>query len=132
MRTTNPKVIEKAFNDKFKAVSNNIDEAFIEIGERGVNYLKLETPVDTGRLRQSMSYTTDGKVYRPLGHSTEDTLRPTSKKESVYIGTNVIYAPSVEYRAKNGSAGFMYRAYKQLRKRAPEIIKQAMQKGMKK
>lgn len=132
MITDDPRVIQKAFDDKFNAVSNNINEALTEIGERGVNYLKLETPVDTGRLRQSMSYTTDGKVYRPLGHDTEDTLRASADKESVYIGTNVIYAPSVEYRSTNGSAGFMYRAYKQLKKRAPQILEQAMQKGMKK
>ena len=132
MRTTNPKVIEKAFDDKFNAISNNIDEALVEIGERGVNYLKLETPVDTGRLRQSMSYTVGSKVYRPLGNDTEDTLRPSNDKESVYIGTNVVYAPSVEYRAKNGSAGFMYRAYKQLKRRVPDILSKAIQKGMKK
>jgi len=132
MITNNPKVIQKAFDDKFKAISSNIDEALVEIGERGVNYLKLETPVDTGRLRNSMSYTTDNKVYRPLGHDTEDTVKRSKDKESVYIGTNVVYAPSVEYRAKNGSAGFMYRAYKQLRRRAPQILKQGMRKGMKK
>ena len=132
MITNNPKVIEKAFEDKFNAVSNNIDEALIEIGERGVNYLKLETPVDKGRLRNSMSYTVDSKVYRPLGHATEDTLRASGDKETVYIGTNVIYGPSVEFLAKNGSAGYMYRAYKRLKKSAGLILEKAMQKGMKK
>lgn len=132
MRTSDPKKIQRVFDDKFKAVSSNMEEALVEIGERGVNYLKLETPVDTGRLRQSMSYTVNKKVYTPLGNNANDNLRPTNEKETVYIGTNVIYAPSVEYRSKNGSQGFMYRAYKQLRKRAQQILKQAMQKGMRK
>lgn len=132
MRTSDPKKIQGVLNDKFKAVSNNIEEALIEVGERGVNYLKLETPVDSGRLRQSMSYTVNKKVYTPLGNKAEDNLRATNEKETVYIGTNVIYAPFVEYRARNGSQGFMYRAYKQLRKRSGAILKQAMQKGMRK
>ena len=132
MRTTDPKVIQRAFDDKFKAVSKDIEEGLVEIGERGVKYLKLETPVDSGRLRNSMSYTTNNKVYTPLGHNADDNLRRSSDKETVYIGTNVIYAPSVEYRARNGSAGFMFRAFKLLQKRAPQILKQAMQRGMKK
>ena len=130
MKTSDPKVIQREFGSKFKSVSNNIDEALLEIGERGVNYLKLETPVDSGRLRQSMSYTVNKKVYTPLGNNASDNLKATKEKETVYIGTNVIYAPHVEYRAKNGSQGFMYRAYKKLRKTASKVLKQAMQKGM--
>ena len=130
MRTSNPKIIQAAFDTKFKAISTNIDEALIEVGERGVNYLKLETPVDTGHLRQSMSYTVGNKVYKPLGSI--DNLKPSNDKETVYIGTNVIYAPSVEYLAKNGSQGFMYRAYRQTKARAKVIFEQAMMKGMKK
>lgn len=131
MRTTNPLIIQQAFESKFKAISNNLDEAFIEVGERGVNYLKQETPVDTGRLRNSMSYTTKSKVYTPLG-SSSDNVNATNEKEVVYIGTNVIYAPSVEYLAQNGSLGFMFRAYRHTKKRAKEIFESAMQKGMKK
>ena len=130
MRTSNPKVIQAAFDTKFKAISTNIDEALVEVGERGVNYLKLETPVISGHLRQSMSYTVGSKVYKPLGNT--DNVKASGDKETVYIGTNVIYAPSVEYLAKNGSQGFMYRAYKQTKKRAKVIFEQAMMKGMKK
>ena len=130
IRTSNSKVIQAAFNTKFNAISNNLEEALIEVGERGTNYLKLETPVDSGHLRQSMSYTVGSKVYKPLGH--EDNVKSSGDKESVYIGTNVIYAPSVEYLAKNGSQGFMHRAYKQTKARAKVIFEQAVQKGMKK
>lgn len=130
MRTTNPLIIQQAFDSKFKAVSTNIDEALLEIGERGVSYLKLETPVDSGRLRNSMSYTVNKKVYSPLGQSVTDNVRATSGKDNVYIGTNVIYAPSVEYLAKNGSQGFMLRAYRKTKSSADMIFKKFIMKGM--
>jgi hypothetical protein len=112
-------------NNVIKVVSKSTKEGLIEIGERGVNYLKLETPVDTGRLRQSMSYTIDNKVYRPLGN--QDNVNPTNEKDAVYIGTNVVYARHVEYLAKNGSKGYMLRAYK----RTKEVAEQIMQKVIK-
>ena len=46
------------------------------IGLTAEGHAKKETPVDTGRLRNSISHTTDG--------------------EAAYIGTNVEYAPYVE------------------------------------
>lgn len=130
MRTTNPLIIQQAFDSKFKAISTNIDEALIEIGERGVGYLKRETPVDSGRLRNSMSYTVNKKVYTPLGQSATDNVRRSTSKDAVYIGTNVIYAPSVEYLAQNGSAGFMLRAYRKTKKAADRIFKSEILKGM--
>lgn len=130
MRTSNPLVMQAAFESKFKSVSKNIDEALLEIGERGVGYLKLETPVDSGRLRNSMSYTVDKKVYSPLCQSATDNVNRSGEKDVVYIGTNVVYAPSVEYLAQNGSAGFMLRAYKKTKKVAADILKGNMQKGM--
>lgn len=46
------------------------------IGLTAERYAKKETPVDTGRLRNSISHATD--------------------KDAAYIGTNVEYAPYVE------------------------------------
>lgn len=46
------------------------------IGLAAEGHAKKETPVDTGRLRNSISHTTD--------------------KEAAYIGTNVEYAPYIE------------------------------------
>ena len=122
--TINNKIVAAQFESKFKAISKNIDEAFVEIGERGVGYLKRQTPVDSGRLRNSMSFTVDNKVYSPLGK--EDNVKMSKAKDAVYIGTNVIYAPHVEYLSTNGSQGFMQRAYEQTKKRAKEIFSQAM------
>ena len=50
------------------------------IGLTAEGYAKRETPVDTGRLRNSISHATDG--------------------EAAYIGTNVEYAPYVELGAR--------------------------------
>ena len=50
--------------------------ALTAIGATAETYAKKATPVDTGRLRNSISHTVDG--------------------EAVYIGSNVEYAPYVE------------------------------------
>ena len=105
-----------------KVASESTEEALIEVGERGVGNLKRGTPVKTGILRNSMSYTIDKKVYKPLGST--DNVNPSKDKDSVYIGTNVIYAPSVEFRSTNGSEGFFLRAYIQTKKQAKEIFKE--------
>ena len=53
------------------------ERALKTIGEVAISYAKDDTPVDTGRLRNSEDYKVDGS--------------------DVYIGTNVEYAPYQEY-----------------------------------
>jgi phage gpG-like protein len=55
------------------------------IGQEAEGYAKDECPVDTGRLRNS------------IAHSVQ--------ADGVYIGTNVEYAPYVEYRDANHQTG---------------------------
>ena len=60
------------------------------IGSTAEGYAKDDCPVDTGRLRNSIAYAVEEK--------------------EVQIGTNVEYAPTVEYRDiehKNGKAHFL-------------------------
>ena len=57
------------------------------IGLTAEGYAKRETPVDTGRLRNSIS------------HATDD--------EAAYIGTNVEYAPYVELGARGRQGKYM-------------------------
>lgn len=59
------------------------------IGMTAEGYAKRETPVDTGRLRNSISNTTDGNA--------------------AYIGTNVEYAPYVELGARGRQPVHMLR-----------------------
>ena len=57
------------------AMEKGIKNGLEAIGLTAETYAKKETPVDTGRLRNSISHETD--------------------KEAVYIGTNVEYAAFV-------------------------------------
>ena len=61
--------------------------ALTAIGATAETYAKKETPVDTGRLRNSISHTVDG--------------------EAAYIGTNVEYAPYVELGTSRTKAHHM-------------------------
>lgn len=64
----------------------SVKEAILEaIGAQAEYYAKEECPVDTGRLRNSISHATD--------------------EEYAYIGTNVEYAPAVEFMDVNHKVG---------------------------
>ena len=85
--------------------------ALTAIGATAETYAKKETPVDTGRLRNSISHTVDG--------------------EAAYIGTNVEYAPYVELGTSRAKAHHMLQKaatehsaeYKQL---AEDAVKSAI------
>ena len=62
------------------ALEKAIERGLEAIGLAAEGYAKEETPVDTGRLRNSISHATD--------------------KEAAYIGTNVEYAPYIELGAR--------------------------------
>ena len=66
----NSAVVLAAFEEQKKTGLN-------AIGEVAINYAKEETPVDTGRLRSSEDFAVRG--------------------DDVYIGTNVEYAPYIEF-----------------------------------
>ena len=71
--------------DEFKdALPEQIERALIAIGATAEGYAKEKCPVDTGRLRNSISYATDD--------------------DSVYIGTNVEYAAYVELGTSKSKA----------------------------
>ena len=61
--------------------------ALTAIGSSAETYAKKATPVDTGRLRNSISHAVDG--------------------EAVYIGSNVEYAPYVELGTSRAKAHHM-------------------------
>ena len=61
--------------------------ALTAIGATAETYAKKATPVDTGRLRNSISHSVDG--------------------EAAYIGTNVEYAPYVELGTSRAKAHHM-------------------------
>ena len=61
------------------AIDTALAAALEEIGLRAERHAKAKTPVDTGRLRNSITHVID------MG------------SQSVYIGTNVEYAPYIEF-----------------------------------
>lgn len=123
---TGDKEILNNLKKSVKVMSETSQEGLMEIGERGVGILDRNTPVDQGRLRSSMSYTMSytiaNKIKVPVGGNGQDILRKSKPKDRVVIGTNVIYAEYVEFRSKNGSAGYMLRSYKQLVPIAKKVL----------
>jgi len=72
------KVDVKDYSKDVKSAYEQARERSLEIiGLTAEKYAKEITPVDTGRLRNSITHNVDGK--------------------EVYVGTNVEYAPHVEY-----------------------------------
>ena len=69
-----------------KDISQAISSALEEIGMLAEGYAKRACPVDTGRLRNSITHQVD------------------SGDRSVYIGTNVEYAPHVELGTRHQQA----------------------------
>lgn len=69
------------FDDNSKAVldalKNAVERGLSACGGRAVGYAQSDVPVDTGRLRGSITYAVEG--------------------EDCYIGTNVEYAPYIEF-----------------------------------
>lgn len=69
-----------------EAIKRAKNAALEAIGVTAVNYAKEDCPVDTGRLRASIDHAVEG--------------------EDAYIGTNVEYAPYVEFGdTKNFTVG---------------------------
>ena len=89
------------------------------IGSAAASHAKRNCPVDTGRLRNSISYASQNKQGGQNGDTGEKAkgedykMRGTPEDGAVYIGTNVSYAPAVEYidRAhKTGGAHYIKNA----------------------
>ena len=74
-------------NDILSALEKGKRNALTAIGATAETYAKKATPVDTGRLRNSISHSVDG--------------------EAAYIGSNVEYAPYVELGTSRAKAHHM-------------------------
>lgn len=86
-----------------KAVKEKVGQALIGIGQECEGYAKSESPMDTGRMRNSITFATDkfhssGNDCGGAPASSKD-MRTQNKPEElyVYVGTNVEYAVYQEY-----------------------------------
>ena len=85
--------------------------ALTAIGATAETYAKQETPVCTGRLRNSISHTVDG--------------------EAAYIGTNVEYAPYLELGTKKIAAHhYLKRAATEHKDEYKNLTAQAIQSAI--
>lgn len=108
--TDNSEILKRA---KDEAVARALEA----IGLTAERHAKENTPVDTGRLRNSITHATNtfhgqGTYSDNHGQSYSDaTAHGTPEKETVYIGTNVEYAQKQEitdsYHHTTGRAHFL-------------------------
>ena len=96
----------KIKNDYSKMIidlmNNKVETALEAIGATAERYAKEECPVDSGRLRNSITWATaenQGEGKSPAS-AKDYTAQAKPLNKFVYIGTNVEYAPYVEYNEK--------------------------------
>lgn len=98
--------MEVKITDNSELFKNAKDQAVLRaldaIGKTAERHAKENCPVDTGRLRNSLTYATSefsGKeTYSDKKHNVynDGSAKGTPEKEAVYIGTNVEYAQKQE------------------------------------
>lgn len=108
-----------------EAFKRQIDNGLASIGLKAEKHAKDECPVDTGRLRNSITYATakshdaGAGTYRGIegkggvANPSDWSLRATPDEYSVYIGTNVEYATEMENQDmyhRSGRAHFLKNA----------------------
>lgn len=76
--------------------------ALAQIGMLAEGYAKKDCPVDTGRLRNSITWATSAQYgqysYKDdNGNQFSDASKKPDDDTAVYIGTNVVYAARQEY-----------------------------------
>lgn len=112
---------------EFKVIDNSkkilseferkVDVACRAVGHTAEGYAKADCPVDTGRLRNSITYTTrgfggsDSYSDKAGNQYSGGSANAGTHGRSIYIGTNVEYAKYVEfierYIHKTGKAHFL-------------------------
>lgn len=108
-------LIKKLQNIAKKATSN-VEQALIESALMVERDAKIKTPVDTGRLRQSISHETEN-----FG----------SENPAVIVGTNVDYAGYIEFgTSKQPAQPYLYPALTENKEKIKKKVKQAIQKGV--
>ncbi|MBD5103483.1 MAG: HK97 gp10 family phage protein [Ruminococcaceae bacterium] len=96
------------FNTEFDAaVKKALEEMGIEAEAHAKEIITEKGAVDTGRLRNSITWAVGGEKANASGYSG---TAPKKDEPCVYIGTNVEYAPYIEFgssRSKKGERPFI-------------------------
>lgn len=88
------KIIENHRKEVEQRLDDAVERALTAVGTQATNYARANAPVDTGRLRNSITFET------------------LNDEDAVVIGSNVEYAPYQELstsrmKAANGGKGFL-------------------------
>jgi len=117
-----------------KACEQAIMRGLAHIGEAAEGYAKDDCPVDTGRLKDSITYATAEKHSEAdeKAQAGDAKLHSTPEPMTVYIGTNVEYAPYVEFRDIDhvpGKAHFLRDAVANHSEEYRKIMKASLEAG---
>ena len=100
--TDNSDAVRRAFREK-------VQLALKIVGEAAVGYAIEDVPVDTSRLKNSLTFATSTKIgvagNTEVNHAQDSTPRALPPENVVCIGTNVEYAQYVEFRDVNHISG---------------------------
>lgn len=121
------KLTKNLSKEVLKAAEKQIAIALNSIGAEAEGYAKDETPVDTGRLRNSITYAT--ATQQGESKSSDSTPHGKPEKNELYIGTNVEYAPYVELgnqKHEVGNAHFLRNALSEHADHFKDILEAAL------
>lgn len=80
-----------------EVIKKGIDDALIGLANIAVSQARYLVPVDTGRLKNSITWKKKGQQNKVSGNNENDTISEPTEELQIAFGTNVEYAPFVEY-----------------------------------
>lgn len=117
MSNDNGVVYNSYFKEAISEFEDRMGTAMSAIGTKAVGYASKLCPVDTGRLRGSITYAHkrhNNFIYSykdKAGNTFTESVGDVSEEYTVYIGSNVEYAEAVEAREgvvhEKGQAHFL-------------------------
>jgi HK97 gp10 family phage protein len=128
----------KAIENVKDGVKNGLTLIGIKIVEQAVKNADFTQGYQTGRLRNSISYSIDGKIAggnaRGGQKATEGMFVPMSKRtDEVLIGTSVEYANDVEYgTSKQKAQPYLRPAFDLVQRDCETLVKFGIEQSLKK
>lgn len=87
-----------------QAINKGVTNALVGLANIAVTQAKSIVAVDTGRLRNSITWKMKGQQGRTSANDESDTITAPTDDLQVAFGTNVEYAPYVEYGTERMTA----------------------------
>ena len=117
-----------------KATLNGLRKSAIEVHADASRF----APVDSGRLRASITYSVNGRgrgfINSEAEGSEEKDVKIGGEKGIAIVGTNVVYAPRIEYtgHSKKAPNGFLRPAYDKNKDKIEKNVADSIEKMLKK